>query len=220
MYHKSEHSLLWHWTSLALAWTQFHQARSWVSSFEPACPAFVCSKWWHETAWFAGWIGSVQRYVERLHVEENAKLSMEEIDVFKINEDDNECSCVEWLWILLLLTFQVLFSKFTWSTLESTTAMDSWLPVRSTCTRSYSPSSVPLPDSFCSSHIVHLFLKLCDDSWTGSRCQIVSDSNCIQMPARTCSSLPVRSLNASHGARTSEIICDTWLVAVNTPDEN
>ena len=70
---------------------------------------------------------------------------MEEIGVFKINDDDD----------------------------------DSWLPVRSTCTRSYSLSSAPPPDSFCCSHIVHLFLTLCDSSCTGSKCQIVPDSNCV-----------------------------------------
>ena len=37
------------------------------------------------------------------------------------------------------------------------------------------------PDSFCSSHIVHLFVTLCDDSGTGSRCQIVSDLNCVRL---------------------------------------
>ena len=72
------------------------------------------------------------------------------------------------------------------STSESTTVTDSWLPVQSTCPRSYSPSSVPPPDSFCSSHIVRLFPKSCEDSCTGSRCQIVSDSNCVLLYTDAC----------------------------------
>ena len=62
-------------------------------------------------------------------------------------------------------------------------------------------------DSFCSSHIVRLFLKLCEDSCIGSRCQIVSDSNCVllYMDAwRTRSSLPVWSLHACHSPRSSD----------------
>ena len=45
---------------------------------------------------------------------------------------------------------------------------------------------MPPPDSFCSSHIVRLFPKLCEDSCTGSRCQIVSDSNCIPWYTDAC----------------------------------
>ena len=49
-----------------------------------------------------------------------------------------------------------------------------------TCTRSCSLSfALPL-DSICSSHIVHLFLTLCNGSCTGSRCQITSDSNYVR----------------------------------------
>ena len=55
-----------------------------------------------------------------------------------------------------------------------------------TCTRSYSPSSVPPPDLFCSSHIVRLFPESCEDSCTGSRCQIVSDSNCVPLYTDVC----------------------------------
>ena len=68
-----------------------------------------------------------------------------------------------------------------WSTPESTTVTDSWVPVRSTCRKSYSPSSVSPSDSFCSFHIVRLFLTLCDDICTGTRCQIASDSNCVRL---------------------------------------
>ena len=73
-----------------------------------------------------------------------------------------------------------------WSTPESTTVTVSWPPVLSTCTRSYSPSSVPPPDLFCSSHIVRLFPELCEDSCTGSRCQIVSDANCVPLYTDVC----------------------------------
>ena len=73
-----------------------------------------------------------------------------------------------------------------WSTPESTTVTDSWPPISSTCTRSYSPSSVPPPDMFCSSHIKRLFPELCEDSCTGSRCQIVSDSNCVPLYTDVC----------------------------------
>ena len=73
-----------------------------------------------------------------------------------------------------------------WSIPESTTATDSWPPVPSTCTRSYSPSSVLLPDSFCSNHTVRLFRKSCEDSYTGSRSQIVSDLNCIPLYTDAC----------------------------------
>ena len=39
---------------------------------------------------------------------------------------------------------------------------------------------LPPPDSFCRSHIVHLFLKLCDDSCTGStRCHHVKFKQCM-----------------------------------------
>ena len=38
---------------------------------------------------------------------------------------------------------------------------------------------------------------------------------CIQMSARTCSFLPVWSLDACHSPRSSEIICDKRTVAVN-----
>ena len=67
-----------------------------------------------------------------------------------------------------------------------------------TCTRSYSPSSVPPPDLFCSSHIVRLFPELCEDSCTGSRCQIVSDSNCVPLytDVRTDSLLPTSLISA------------------------
>ena len=41
-------------------------------------------------------------------------------------------------------------------------------------------------DSFCSSHIVRLFPKSCEDSCTGSRCQIVSDSNCVLLYTDAC----------------------------------
>ena len=71
----------------------------------------------------------------------------------------------------------VIFTNF--STLESTTVTDFSLLVRSTCLRSYSLSFAPPPDMFCSSHIVRLFLTLCDSSCTGSRCQIMSSSNCV-----------------------------------------
>ena len=65
-----------------------------------------------------------------------------------------------------------------WSTPESTTVTDSWLPVRQ--------SEVPAREvtvrppcrrqtRSCSSHIVHLFLTLCDGSCTGSKCQIASE---------------------------------------------
>ena len=85
-----------------------------------------------------------------------------------------------------------------WSTPESTTVTDSWPPVLSTCTRSYSPSSVPPPDLFCSSHIVRLFPELCEDSCTGSRCQIVSDSNCVPLYTDVCtdSLLPTCPISA------------------------
>ena len=73
-----------------------------------------------------------------------------------------------------------------WSTPELNTITDSWLPVLSTCTRSYSPSSVPPSDLFCSFHIVHLFPELCEDSCTGSKCQIVSDSNCVPLNTDVC----------------------------------
>ena len=51
-----------------------------------------------------------------------------------------------------------------WSTPESTTVTDSWPPVRhlSTCTRSYSPTFMPPPDLFCTSHIIRLFPELCE----------------------------------------------------------
>ena len=42
----------------------------------------------------------------------------------------------------------------------------------------------------------------------------------IQMPARTRSSLSVRSLHTRHGTRSAEIICDTWTIAVYPPDWN
>ena len=50
-----------------------------------------------------------------------------------------------------------------------------------TCTRTFSPSSEPPPDSFCNSHIVHPSLTSCDDSCTGSKCQIASVSNCVRL---------------------------------------
>ena len=40
---------------------------------------------------------------------------------------------------------------------------------------------MPPPDLFYSSHIIRLFPELCEDSCTGSRCQIVSDSNCLPL---------------------------------------
>ena len=51
-------------------------------------------------------------------------------------------------------------------------------------------------------------------------CPIQTVYPCIQMPARTRSSLLVWSLHACHSPRSSEIICDTRTVAVNPPDEN
>ena len=42
----------------------------------------------------------------------------------------------------------------------------------------------------------------------------------IQMPTRTRSTLSVRYLHTRHGARSAEIICDTWTIAVYPPDEN
>ena len=40
------------------------------------------------------------------------------------------------------------------------------------------------------------------------------------MSTRTRSSLFVGSLHTCHGSRSSEIICDTWTIAVYPPDEN
>ena len=70
-----------------------------------------------------------------------------------------------------------------WSTPKSTTVTDSWLPFLSTCTRSYSPSSVPPPDLFCSSHIIGLFPELREDSCTA---RFVSDSNCVPLYTDVC----------------------------------
>ena len=53
---------------------------------------------------------------------------------------------------------------------------------------------------------------ICYDNCTGSRChdrvKFKTLYACVQMPPRTCSSIPVRSLQARHGACSSEIICD------------
>ena len=112
-----------------------------------------------------------------------------------------------------------------WSTLVSATVMDFLLLVRSTCSRSYSLIFALPPDLFCSSRIVRPFLTLCDGSCTTlardvrSR-QVQTVYAGIQMPTRTRSSLSVRSLHTRHGARSAEIICDTWTIAVYPPDEN
>ena len=69
-----------------------------------------------------------------------------------------------------------------WSTLDLTTVTDYWLPVISTWTRSYSPSSVPLSDSFCSSHIPCFWHYVTTVALAReSRCQISSDSNCVRL---------------------------------------
>ena len=85
-----------------------------------------------------------------------------------------------------------------------------WLKLRSSSR--YSPTSVLPPDSFCSSHPMHLFLTLWDKSCTGSRDvrspQIQTVHACTQVPTQTRSSLPVWILDA----RNDEIICDTWML--------
>ena len=110
-----------------------------------------------------------------------------------------------------------------WSTLESTTVTDFLLLVRRTCSRSYSQSFTPPPDLFCSSHIGRpsdiMRRRLHWLEMPGLR-QVQTVYAGIQMPVRTRSSLPVRSLHTRHGARSAEIVCDTCTIAVYHQDEN
>ena len=111
-----------------------------------------------------------------------------------------------------------------WSTLESTTVTDFSLLVRSTCSRSYSLSFAPrrqtrsaAPTSYVRFWHYATAAALSRDA--RSR-QVQTVYVGIQMPARTRSSLSVRSLHTRHGARSAEIICNTWTIAVYPPDEN
>ena len=60
-----------------LIFTYFMQKRPWSLKF-PDNSYIELYKWWHDTARSVAWMGSVQRYVERLHLFRGKHLTLDE----------------------------------------------------------------------------------------------------------------------------------------------